>query len=104
MLDLGIDGGVNTFGYVGGNPLRGIDPNGLYTEVTVWGGVGYGSSAFGHVSTNINGTSFSWAPGGWNTQNVTAVGYNDRQTSFRSGTGVKLNLTPEQESKLQNCL
>jgi hypothetical protein len=92
------------YGYVGGNPLSGIDPLGLYTEVVVWQGVGIGSSSFGHVSTNVNGQNFSWAPGGWDTQSATAAEYNRRQQDFRGGSGVMLNLSPQQEAALASCM
>lgn len=64
---IGLNGGVNTYGYVGANPMSGIDPLGLETVVTVWNGVGMGSSAFGHVSSAVNGRNYSWGPGGWDT-------------------------------------
>lgn len=65
---IGLDGGINTYGYVGGNPLSNIDPLGLETVVTVWNGTGMGTSAYGHVSTNVNGRNYSFAPGGWDTK------------------------------------
>ena len=74
------------------------------SEVVVWQGAGIGSSSFGHVSTNVNGQNFSWAPGGWDTISATAAEYNKRQQNFRGGTGIMLNLSPQQEATLASCM
>lgn len=101
---IGLDGGLNPYQYAESNPLKYTDPLGLYTEVVVWQGVGIGSSSFGHVSTNVNGQNFSWGPGGWDKQSATAAEYNKRQQDFRGGTGVMLNLSPQQEAALASCM
>jgi RHS repeat-associated protein len=102
---IGLAGGsFSTYDYVKSQPTRYTDPLGLYTEVVVWQGVGIGSSSLGHVSTNVNGANYSWGPGGWDTQSATAAQYNSRQQEFRGGTGVILNLTPQQEAALASCM
>lgn len=88
--------------YVGGNPLSYIDPTGLYTEVTVWQPVGYGSSSFGHVSIDVNNTTYTFGPSGMATFPTTD--YISRNVSFRSGIGLVLSLTKLQEAKLVEYL
>jgi hypothetical protein len=57
-----------------------------------------------HVSTNINGSNYSWGLGGWDTKYPSASDYNARQADFRGGSGVILNLTPQQEAALAACM
>jgi RHS repeat-associated protein len=100
---IGLAGGLNTYLYANANPLHLIDPLGLYTEIIIWQPYGWTGSSLGHVSGNINGQNFSWAPDGWDSRPM-AITYIERQRQFRSGAGVILNLTPGQEAKLANCL
>ena len=101
---IGLDGGINNYSYVGSSPARWADPFGLRTELIGWDPVGLTSSSFGHLSTNINGKNYSFAPGGWDTLFPGASDYAKRQMSFRAGRGVVLDLSPEQEAALETCL
>ncbi len=83
------------------DPINFIDPLGLYTEIIGWTGVGSGSSSFGHISVNINGTSYSFGPGGLDIRSASSyLGLN----GFRSGSGIILNLTSAQEAAFANYL
>jgi hypothetical protein len=60
-----------------------------------------GSSSFGHVSVDINGTTHSFGPAG-----MTVIPTKDYlgKNAFRDGMAVFLNITPQQEATLQACL
>ena len=98
---IGLNGGMSTFSYALANPANQSDLFGLVTGVTVWQPVGWGESSFGHISTDINGTTYSFGPKG-----MTVVPTDEylSKNSFRDGTEVTLNLTPEQDEMLRNFL
>ena len=98
---LGVAAGINTYAYVGNNPLMYSDPLGLRTGITVWQPVGWGESSFGHVSTDINGTTYSWGPGGMAV--LPTFDYLGKN-SFRSGVENTIKLTPMHEQDLKNFL
>ncbi len=95
-------GDTNVYGYVSNDPINFIDPSGLHAEVIFWQPVGWGSSSFGHVSVNINGTAYSFGPGGMAIKNANA--YATRNQEFRGGVGITLNLTPQQEAAFEKSL
>ncbi|ADV45617.1 hypothetical protein Nitsa_0346 [Nitratifractor salsuginis DSM 16511] len=93
---IGFAGGdSNLYGYVLGDPVNLVDPMGLLTELYIWEGVGYGESAFGHVSIGINNISYSWGPKGMDIRNLD--NYIKIQTNFRNGIRLTLPLTTAQE-------
>ena len=56
------------------------------------------------VGMSRSGKLFAIHSGGWDKQAATAAKYNKRQQDFRSGTGVMLNLSPQQEAVLASCM
>jgi len=101
---IGVEGGANLYGYTSGNPLAFTDPSGLYTEIIIWNGAGIGTSAYGHVSANINGVNHSFGPQGWDSRFPSAAAYAAHQMRFRSGSGTVLDLSGGQEMALEGCL
>ena len=97
---IGLYGGENFYLFAAAS-TNWVDVLGLHTEIIIWEPVGYGASSFGHVSSNVNGVNYSWGPNGWDT-NKSAKEYAAKQ-NFRSGVGLVLDLTEEQEKKLVAC-
>jgi len=94
-------GDTNLYRYVHNDPINSVDPSGFYTEVIIWQPVGWTNQSFGHVSIIINGISYSFTGEGWAVES--AANY-IASNNFRNGTGVILNLSPDQEASLKRSL
>lgn len=59
-------------------------------------------SSFGHVSVRVDETSYSFGPGGMAIEG--AASFNAKVTRFRSGSGLLLDLSPNEEADLVKYL
>ena len=98
---LGLVDGASVYGYALQNPGRYTDPRGEDTSIQIWDGAGWGNSSFGHVSGQIDGTTYSFGQSGMSV--LPHLEYLQKN-SFRGGVDISLNLSSSQEMLLRNCL
>lgn len=67
-------------------------------ELLVFQPISNGRSSFGHVAIDIDGTIYSWTPGGLF---VTTKDDYLKKNAFRDGTGYPLRLTDQEAKKLK---
>jgi len=77
------------------------DKGGLESGAIVWDAVGWVQSSFGHASACVDGTSYSFGPGGMSSE---PIGDYIARNSFRSGTGYDFDLSEDQKDALALCL
>jgi len=99
--------GRSSYEYALSNPLKYVDPLGLYAQVIIWQPVGWGMSSFGHVSVDINGMTYTYGPrtaNGPNTIQPIATSSYINMNQFRQGIGLELNLTTSEEQEFEAFL
>jgi RHS repeat-associated protein len=94
---IGLGGGWNRFGYVAGNPLRYVDPQGLDTAVMI-GGPTSGNPA-GHVAIGFTGQGV-YSSGTLTPFGSSLTDYLEKQARYRDTNVIIIPTTPEQEARM----
>jgi RHS repeat-associated protein len=96
---IGEAGGINLYGYAGGNPVSFIDPLGLDTAV-VFGGPVH-DNPFGHIAIGFTGRGiYSSGTGVDHAYGTSFTDYLAFQATYRDSAVVIIKTTPEQEAMM----
>lgn len=97
---IGVRGGVNTYAYVGGNPLSFVDPYGL-DALVIAGGYNGGWNPFGHVGMAVTGNGM-YSYGNDTRLGSGVLGYIMSQSQYRNQTIVLIPSAPNQDSGMMS--
>ncbi|MGO2166729.1 MAG: RHS repeat-associated core domain-containing protein [Pseudoalteromonas sp.] len=96
---IGLAGGINTYGYVGGNPMMYIDPYGLFSMDPVWDAVYQGTGGWTPDPSTVNfiagfgdSISFNLTKQFRQSQGICNVDYDSSSYSYGNTSGTILGL------------